>query len=247
MSLTRRFGLGGLLVGLAFFVPRAALACGGSGPGGTGACPFPTNKRVVHLGASLGSTWSRISFGSGRKVDTQRTVAYASLATSLTKRTVIEFAAGGLLTGGTLSGATRADLGPGAALAVTVAWRVFEAQGARPFLTLTGTLSGLAASTRLATNEHVPYAALDLRVGANVGYTLWDTVRPYVVGRVFGGPIFWKHVAADGAGERVQGTDIYKYQLGGGVAWRLPSGFDAFVEAIAQGERGLFVGVGRSF
>ncbi len=249
MALTIHRGLGGLLAGLALFVslPRAALACGGSGPGGTGACPFPTNKRVIHLGASLGTSWSRISFGSGRKVDTRRTVAYASLATSLGTRTLIEFAVGGLLPGGTLSGATRADLGPGAALAVTFAWRVFEARGARPFLTFTGTLSGLAATTRLATGEHVPYGALDARLGANAGYTLWDTVRPYAVGRVFGGPVLWKYVDATGAGERVQGTDIYKYQVGGGVAWRLPEGFDAFVEGVGFGERGLFVGVGRAF
>lgn len=239
---------GGLLLGLALSASwaRPAQACGGSGPGGTGACEFPKNKRVVHLGASLGTTWSRISFGEGRKVDTRRTVAYATVATSLTPRTLIEFGLGGMLPGGSLRGATHAQLGPGAAMAVTLAWRVLDAERARPFVTLTGTLSGVAASTHLATGAHVPYAATDLRLGVNAGYTLWKVLRPYAVGRVFGGPIFWKYVERDGKGERVTGTDIYKYQVGGGVAWRLPAGFDAFVEGVGLGERGLFVGVGRA-
>lgn len=221
---------------------REAAACGGSGPGGTGACEFPRNERIVRLGSSFGTTWSRISFGEGRKVDTRRSVLYATAATSLGTRTLLEVGLGGLLPGGYLSGASRAELGPGAALAITFAWSALRAEGARPFVTFTATLSGLAASTRVASGEHLPYGALDARVGVNVGYTLWKVLRPYALGRVFGGPIFWRY-----DNERVTGTDLYKYQVGAGVAWKLPARFDAFVEGVGLGERGLFVGVGRGF
>lgn len=220
-------------------VVQPVRACGGSGPGGTGACEFPRNRRVIRLGGSFGTTWSRISFGDGRKVDTRRTLAYATLATSLGTRTMLELGLGGLVPNGVLG---ESALGPGAALSVTVAWNAVRAERARPFVTFTGTLSGVAASTRSPSDQQVPYGALDARLGINVGYTLWRVLRPYAVGRVFGGPIFWKL-----ADQRVTGTDIYKYQLGAGAAWKLPAGFDGFVEGVALGERGLFVGVGRGF
>jgi len=231
-----------LVTAAASLLAQPARACGGSGPGGTGACEFPRYERIVRLGSSFGTTWSRISFGEGRRVDTRRSVLYATAATSLGSRTLLEVGLGGLLPGGHLSGTSRAELGPGASFAITLAWNAVRAEGARPFVTFTATLSGLAASTTSASGEHVPYGALDARVGVNAGYTVWKVLRPYVVGRVFGGPIFWRY-----ENERVTGTDVYKYQVGGGVAWKLPARFDAFVEGVGLGERGLFVGLGRGF
>ena len=72
------------------------------------------------------------------------------------------------------------------------------------------------------------------------------TVGPlaiYATARAFGGPIFYRY-----AGESVTGTDLYKYQVGGGLSIALPSRIlDAFVEGIALGERGVAAGLGTSF
>ena len=49
-------------------------------------------------------------------------------------------------------------------------------------------------------------------------------------------------------GASVTGTDLYKYQLGGGVALSLANHkVDVFAEGIAFGERGIAAGVGTTF
>jgi hypothetical protein len=48
----------------------------------------------------------------------------------------------------------------------------------------------------------VGYDALDLRVGAAVGTTLWKVLAPYEVGRAFGGPVYWRYQGAS-----IVGTD----------------------------------------
>ena len=66
---------------------------------------------------------------------------------------------------------------------------------------------------------------------------------PYLVARAFGGPIWWRI-----DGELVRGTDLYKYQFGGGFSFALPSrALDVFVEGIGLGERGLAAGLGTGF
>ncbi|MDB4940658.1 MAG: uncharacterized protein JWP97_192 [Labilithrix sp.] len=98
-----------------------------------------------------------------------------------------------------------------------------------------GSVSGAASSTT--------FTAGDLRAGVIVGKTFGDVLTPYVTGRVFGGPIYW-HL--DGAS--VTGTDLYKYQAGGGVSLALlRRRLDVFAEGIALGERGFAAGLGTTF
>jgi hypothetical protein len=108
----------------------------------------------------------------------------------------------------------------------------------------TSLLAFSAVSTRLAgvTSGGVAYDAFDLRLGALLGTTVWQVFSPYALARVFGGPIFWTL-----AGTAVQGTDVYHYQLGGGLLLRIASSLDVFVEGSALGEQAVSGGAALAF
>ena len=53
------------------------------------------------------------------------------------------------------------------------------------------------------------YEALDLRLGAMFRTTLFETLSPYAVARVFGGPVFWRY-----RGSAVTGTDVSTFSSG---------------------------------
>jgi hypothetical protein len=87
------------------------------------------------------------------------------------------------------------------------------------------------------------FTAFDLRAGAIAGKTIAGVFTPYVTARAFGGPVSWRF-----DGDAVTGTDLYKYQLGGGLSLALfDRKLDVFAEGIALGERGFAAGVGTSF
>ncbi len=113
----------------------------------------------------------------------------------------------------------------------------------QPFVVLTSVLSFQAATTAPnAGGPSVGYEALDLRLGGIVGVTLFDAISPYALARVFGGPIFWRYL-----GDSVTGTDVYKYQLGAGVALRAAKRVSAFAEGVPLGERALVLGMTVAF
>jgi hypothetical protein len=163
---------------------------------------------------------------------------------------VFQVAAGALLFGSIRMPGVGRSMNPGGVFAVSVAWRVLDMQGnGTPFLLLTGTFAAfIGSTTRLdARDVNVPtgdYKAFDLRIGAVLGTVIpigKVSLRPYAVGRVFGGPIFW----SEGT-QSITGTDAYKHQLGGGatLVWNR---FDVFIEGIAIGERAMSAGAGVSF
>lgn len=168
-----------------------------------------------------------------------------------------QLGAGGIAGGELVHGAARDTIGPGLAAFTGVAWRVVDGHGAIPFVQLTATLSATHMLTRTddrgtrtdgttspgAQPETPRFTALDLRLGAIAGKTFADVFTPYVTARAFGGPIAWHF---DGAS--VTGTDLYKYQLGGGLSLALfERKLDVFAEGIALGERGFAAGVGTTF
>jgi hypothetical protein len=134
----------------------------------------------------------------------------------------------------------RHDVSPGPIAAVGLDWRVWE-QG-RWFALLTSALSVSGTHTRLAGGAAVGYQALDVRLGGQLGVELVELLRPYVVARVFGGPVFWRH-----AGEAVTGTDTHHFQIGGGLALGLGPTWNVFAEAVPLGERALAAGVAARF
>lgn len=194
----------------------------------------------LRLGASYGYSNTTILFGGGRRAASERHTAFALLETRLSKIATLHVGAGPVLGGTLTTPGTRHVVSPGFVAALGAGVRVVDGQDARPLVTLTGTFSYLATTTHDERDTAVTgYRAGDFRLGALVGKTVWDTVTPYATARVFGGPIFWRF-----EGQRAQGTDLYKYQLGAGLAVMAARRVDLFAEGIFVGERGFVAGAG---
>ena len=258
------------------FAP-AARACGAAYPGGPVMCDYPRRNAdgtvidrptgdadrslgppIAHLSASYAFTSTTILFGDGRRADLTRHAVFGQLQLPLTKSGAVTgiVGAGGIAGGELIHGAARDTIGPGFSGAVGVAGRVYDGKGWIPFVQLTATLSVTHMGTRTddqgtrtdgtrsAAGPSSPkFTAGDLRVGVIAGKTFGDVFTPYVTARAFGGPVAWHF-----DGDAVTGTDLYKYQLGGGLSLALfHRKLDVFAEGIAQGERGVAAGVGTTF
>ena len=253
---------------------RPAQACGAAYPGGPVMCDFPrkpsdapsgsapsapASPPIARLSASYAFTSTTLLFGDGRRADLTRHALFGSVQLPLSRSGALsaQLGAGGIAGGELVHGAARDTIGPGFAAFGGIAWRAYDGSEALPFVQLTATLSATHALTRTddrgtrtdgstsagAQPETPRFTAFDLRVGAIAGKTFANAFTPYVTARAFGGPISWHF---DGAS--VTGTDLYKYQLGGGISLALLGRrLDVFAEGIAMGERGLAVGLGTTF
>ena len=242
---------------------RLAHACGAAYPGGPVMCDYPRKleapQAIARLSASYAFTSTTLLFGDGRRADLTRHAVFGSvqLPLSSTSKWTAQLGAGGIAGGELVHGAARDTIGPGFAAFGGLAWRAYDGTEALPFVQLTATLSATHAVTRTddrgtrtdgstspgAQPETPRFTAFDLRVGAIAGKTFANVFTPYVTARAFGGPIAWHF---DGAS--VTGTDLYKYQLGGGLSLALfDRRLDVFAEGIALGERGLAAGIGTTF
>ena len=259
------------LVGLV----RDAHACGAAYPGGPVMCDYPRRNAdgslyensdgsapirppIARLSASYAFTSTTILFGDGRRADLNRHAVFGEVQIPLSKSGAITglIGAGGVAGGELIHGAAHDSIGPGFAGDVGIAGRIYDGKGILPFLQLTGTLSVTHMATRTddrgthtdgSTSPTGPssprFTAGDLRVGVIAGKSFADVFTPYVTARAFGGPIAWKF---DGAS--VTGTDLYKYQVGGGVSLAFfQRRLDVFAEGIAFGERGVAAGGGTTF
>lgn len=259
--------LSAILASFAMLAPRAAHACGAAYPGGPVMCDFPrtgahaaaATPAVARLSTSYAFTSTTILFGGGKRADLTRHAVFGSVQIPLNRSASFsaQLGAGGIAGGELVHGAARDSIGPGFAAFGGVAWRVVDGHDAIPFVQLTATLSATHMLTRTddrgtrtdgttspgARPESPRFTALDLRLGAIAGKTFADVFTPYVTARAFGGPIAWHF---DGAA--VTGTDLYKYQLGGGLSLALfDRKLDVFAEGIPLGERGFAAGIGTTF
>jgi hypothetical protein len=251
----------------ATLVPRPAHACGAAYPGGPVMCDFPrtgahaaaSKPPILRLSASYAFTSTTILFGGGKRADLTRHAVLGSVQIPFNRSGSLsgQLGAGGIAGGELVHGAARDTIGPGFAAFGGVAWRVVDGRDAIPFVQLTATLSATHMLTRTddrgtrtdgttspnAQPESPRFTALDLRLGAIAGKTFADVFTPYVTARAFGGPIAWHF---DGAS--VTGTDLYKYQVGGGLSLALlDRKLDVFAEGIPLGERGFAAGIGTTF
>lgn len=159
----------------------------------------------------------------------EQLAASASFEARLSPRWTLVGAAGGVFAG-SLGGART---GGGAVGSVAGSFLALEQGRWWPFVQLAVSLavSGLSAPASA-------YVAVDGRLALVVGYTFFQRVTPYAVGRVFGGPVFY--------GGRT-GTDLYHYQVGGGLVVGLPKGFDLSAEVVPLGEQRFTAALGFSF
>lgn len=240
-------------------IPLDAAACGAAYPGGPVMCDFPRKKGgasqprpILRMAATYGFTSTTLLFGKGRRADLTRHALLAGIEAPLASRLSFFAGAGGIVSGELVHGAARAEAGPGASGYAGIGWRAFAGTGSLPFVQLTLTLSathmltrenGLTTDGRLIAPERARYTAADLRGGAIIGKTFAGAVTPYAALRAFGGPIDYVYDGAD-----VRGTDLYKYQVGGGLSVALAKGrLDLFAEGIALGERGVSAGLATTF
>jgi len=128
---------------------------------------------------------------------------------------------------------------PGPAALLGADYRAYD--DGRYFLLLTSGFSFTAARTHAPGEANQSYTAFDLRLGAQFGIELARVFRPYVLARVFGGPILWHY-----NGKAVTGTDAHHYQLGAGAAVRVSKTLNIFVEGVPLGEQAVALGVGLS-
>jgi hypothetical protein len=244
----RRVGAAAIAVALAY--PARGLACGASAGGASGvsACSLQEHLESVRpkwrLGASYAFSSTAIRFNGDTRFDETRHVAFATLDYRMTPNWAFEVALGSILGGQLSSGPAEFDFRPGLLAALGASWRVLDAEGARPFVALTGQLSVVFASTRPSGVAGAPstgYQAGDLRIGAVAGWPLAEAFTPYALARVFGGPIWWEY-----QGQNWTGTDVHHFQLGAGALFRIGN-VDVFAEGVPLGELALVGGAGLLF
>ena len=170
-----------------------ASACGitAGGTAGITSCSLEEHEEAIrrkwHLGSSysFSSTGLRVRGGPAVRARTPRLAGDAGVpasrrATSCWGRAV-SWAATSAPT------PPQSDFEPGFVGVAGGAWRVLEGGRQGPFLLLTGQLS-----YAWARNQGAAYNAIDVRAGAVVATTLWRMLTPYVLTRVFGGPVYWR-------------------------------------------------------
>lgn len=154
---------------------------------------------------------------------------------------------GGTMTQWTGGTARRFLVLPGWEVTFAYSRQLLDGRGKRPFLLFGLSGGGSGATTRREVSSGAQPAssflyAFDIRGGLTFGKTFWNTVSPYAVGRLFGGPVLWSY-----GGTTSLGSDRYHFQLGVGTVVGLPQGLDVFVEGIGAGERALTLGGGKRF
>jgi hypothetical protein len=237
-----RIVAGGLAL-LAVALPRRALACGAStgGEAGINGCSLAEHDEEMrprwHVGAAYAFTSTGLHFTGGPRVDQIRNSTLVDLDYAPTPRLTVQAGAGAFLGGSISAPAGRYAMAPGFAGAVGASYRVLDASGAIPFVLLDLQLSYANSST-----GDVGYNAFDLRGGLSVGTTFWRVFTPYVVGRAFGGPVYWRYL-----GTAIVGTDDHHWQVGAGFSLRLARRVDLFAEGVPLGEQGAVAGAGFSF
>ena len=124
--------------------------------------------------------------------------------------------------------------------------RLLDGAGKKPFMLLSisggGSGAGIHPMTPQPASPGGQLYAFDIRAGLTVGKTFYRTISPYGSLRLFGGPIFWHEY-----GDTKLGTDQRHVQLAVGMVAALPKSFDMFAEVAPLFERGVTVGVGKSF
>ncbi len=178
-----------------------------------------------HVGASVGSFRSVLLFGSSRLASEQSAVS-AALEFRISRRWSLQAAAGAIVFGSL--GEAKAE--PGIVGSLAASWLALEQGPSWPFIQLSGSLS--ASTLRFDT---APTSAVDARLGVVAGYTVLDRVTPYLVGRVFGGPVFYRGST---------GTDAFHFQLGVGAVTGVSKAFDLSAEIVPFGEQRVSLSIG---
>ena len=203
-------------------------------PSGVGAhlCSGGSDDHPWRIGLAFGALSTELSYPGSTP---NGNLAESSImgSASWTKGNLgIEIGLGAILGGGISIQNDVYAINPGGLASIGASWRFLDGRGMAPFLIGDATLGASLTSTVRGSETPVSLFAADARVGALVGKTFFDAISPYLLARLFGGPILWAR--ANGVA-----TDAHHFQIGPGAAFHW-SRLDATIEASVLGER-MFV------
>ena len=226
-----------------------AWACGASAGGAAGlaACSLSEHDEEVrpkwHLADSASFTSTGIRFNDGSRFDQERFNFVTTLDAMAVPKLALQIGAGPAFPASMSGEGEKFETNSGVVMVLGASYRFVDSSGARPYVLGTLGFTFLSMQTRsLSSNARALYDAFDLRMGTLVGWTIGNWLSPYLLARAFGGPVNWIH-----DGQKVTGTDVNHYQLGGGVSIPVGRIADVFVEGVPLGEQGISGGFGVSF
>ncbi|GMV13821.1 MAG: hypothetical protein HS104_39775 [Polyangiaceae bacterium] len=141
---------------------------------------------------------------------------------------------GGMIGGGDFDGeGRRYSVGTGWLAAATGGYRLLGGGDGELFGVVTLTMGFSRTHVEhAASKEDEALSASDLRLGTELGVTLFERLRPFALARVFGGPVQFRR-----AGEARTGGDRHHYALGVGAGTDAGGGLDLRFEGALLGER----------
>ena len=226
-----------------------AWACGASAGGAAGlaACSLSEHDEEMrpkwHLADTASFTSTAIRFDDGSRFDQERFNFVTTLDAMAVPRLALQIGAGPAFPASMNGEGEKFETNSGVVMVLGGSYRFVDSRGARPYVLGTLGFTFVSMQTRsLSSNARALYDAFDLRMGTLVGWTIGNSISPYLLGRVFGGPVNWIH-----DGQKVTGTDVNHYQLGAGVSIPVGRIADIFVEGVPLGEQGISGGFGVSF
>jgi hypothetical protein len=207
---------------------------------GNGEAASPARR--FRVGAAFGAFSSTLKLGD-HDVDIRQRAVTATLDVRTSDRLTLQAGLGAVLAGELSTAGRTFDVKPGWLFSLGVGYRFVDGAGAAPFVLGSASYAMSFSHTQeAAAAPRVSLGTGDVRVGLAVGKTFFEVLSPYVVARVFGGPVWWKL-----DGEKLTGGDKYHYQVGAGLAVVVAGRIDAFVEGVPLGEKRLSFGAGFSF
>jgi len=173
---------------------------------------------------------------------TQRTVV-ASFGADVGGSWTLTASAGGVLGGDRETGGVIEAVGAGWIAGISGAYHAVAADGGIPFVDLSVAFAAAGATTTTpGVSDNSGLLAFDLRLGATVGWRLWETVAPYLAVRVFGGPVI--HDRPTGS---VKGSDRGHVQAAVGATVYIPGGVMVYGEYAPVYERSFSAGLAVGF
>lgn len=195
------------------------------------------------VGAAAASFTSELRFDDDTDYTLRQSSYVLSLGRRLGDRTSVSLS-GGLIGGGDFEGGGRRyAVGTGWLAAATGAYRLLGGGDGQLFAVTTLTMGWSRTLVEHGpSGENEALSASDLRLGTELGVTLFERLRPFALARVFGGPVQFRR-----AGEERVGADRHHYAIGFGAGTDAGGGLDLRFEGALLGERAFVWSASWSF
>ncbi len=170
-----------------------------------------------------------LSFGDTGEFELSQFAASATVGYAWPSRWSFRAAVGTIIDGEISAGSRTYDISAGitGGLGVSRLWPLRR----NYFVTGSVDLSASRVTTHQGFEPGISLIATDVRVSAVIGKT-FGRFSPFVATRVFGGPVLWTYNGND-----ITGTDIYHFQVGGGLSVMAGKGLSLMANVSVLGEQ----------